>query len=328
MAVVLFAAGPQPFTFAPCTFAQDDFEEESPYAPGLVATIRGAEGTAATEPITRIDESLAFDWESAAPDSRLPAGNFTATWRGRLWTQAPGRYQLAVYTGGGSVSLRLAGKEVLTGDAAAAGWIRTEPLELEFGRHDLEVSFRRTAAPARLALYWSGPNFVLEPVPARFLMHDREASPAHDFERGRTLAAALRCEACHGGTADSTVLAAPALAAPALEKLSGNLDPLCPERGGIVRCRRVAHAIAIRESAGVGSRRIVAAREEEVGKGEVVPCEAFGGRGAAALSHARLPRLPSARRPGRERPVRRRRFDGDRRQAARGVLCPLAGGSR
>jgi mono/diheme cytochrome c family protein len=224
IAVFLIAAGLQLFTFAPCTFGQDEFEEESPYAPGLVATMQATGDASATPPITRIDESLAFDWESAAPDPRLPADSFTATWRGRLWTQAPGRYELAVYAGGGKVSLRLAGKEVLTGDAAAAGWIRTEPIDLEFGRHELEVTFERTAAPARLALYWSGPNFVLEPVPARFLMHDRESSPTSDFERGRTLAAALRCAACHGDTADSTALAAPALAAPALEKLSGNLE--------------------------------------------------------------------------------------------------------
>jgi cytochrome c553 len=203
----------------PRAAAQDDFEEESPYAPGLVATIQGAGDSAATEPIKRIDEALAFDWAAAAPDPRLPAGNFSATWRGRLWTQVPGRYELAVYAGGGKVSLRLAGKEVLTEDAAAAGWIRTEPLELEFGRHEFEVSVERTAAPARLSLFWSGPNFVLEPVPARFLMHDREASPATAFERGRTLAAALRCAACHGDETDS-----PTLAAPALEKIAGNLE--------------------------------------------------------------------------------------------------------
>jgi cytochrome c553 len=203
----------------PWAAAQDDFEEESPYAPGLVATIQGAGDSAAAGPVTRIDEALAFDWAAAAPDPRLSAGNFSSTWRGRLWTQVPGRYELAVYAGGGKISLRLAGKEVLTGDAAAQGWVRTEPLELEFGRHEFEVSFERTAAPARLSLFWSGPNFVLEPVPARFLMHDREASPATAFERGRTLAAALRCEACHGEQADSR-----ALAAPALEKLSGNLN--------------------------------------------------------------------------------------------------------
>jgi mono/diheme cytochrome c family protein len=198
--------------------AQEDFEEESPYAPGLVATFQQANANAA-EKVTRIDEALAFDWAAAAPDPRLPAGNFTAMWRGRLWTQVPGRYELAVYAGGGKVSLRLAGKEVLAGTAAAADWLRSEPIDLEFGRHELEVTFERSAAPARLAFYWSGPNFVLEPVPARFLMHDREASPATDFERGRTLAAAFRCAACHGDQADSQ-----ALAAPALEKLSGNLE--------------------------------------------------------------------------------------------------------
>jgi mono/diheme cytochrome c family protein len=190
--------------------AQDD--EESPHRPGLVATYSAA-GVSAT----RTDELLAFDWQDAAPDLRLPAGEFTAAWRGRLWTQTRGTYRLACYVQG-QAELKLAGQAVLSGKADQPGWIFSQPLELEFGRHELEITFQKTQPRGQLALYWSGPDFRLEPVPERFLMHDKDQSASADFERGRQLAAALRCTACHQDSAPS------ASPAPALDRLTGNIE--------------------------------------------------------------------------------------------------------
>jgi cytochrome c553 len=196
--------------------AQDDAEEtDSPYRPGLVASYSLAGTTA-----TRIDESIAFDWDAAPPDSLLPAGRFTATWRGRLLTQAAGRYEFKAFAAGGKVAIKLADKELISAEAAEPQWLAAESTDLTFGFQPLEVTFEKTGEHAQLALFWSGPNFVLEPIPERFLFHDREASPSTDFERGRRLAAALRCGACHkDGDAASP------LPAPALDRLSGNLHP-------------------------------------------------------------------------------------------------------
>src|SRR6185295_9225551 len=152
------------------------------------------------------DEVLAFDWQDAAPDPRLPAGEFNATWRGRLWTQSRGTYRLYCYAQG-QIDLKLAGQSVLSDKAEQPGWIVSQPLELEFGRHELEVTFKKTQPRAQLALYWSGPDFRLEPVPERFLMHDKDQGASSDFERGRQLATALRCAACHQ---DSAVVVTPA----------------------------------------------------------------------------------------------------------------------
>ena len=80
---------------------------------------------------------------------------------------------------------------------------------------DLEVSFRRTGPKARLALFWSGPQFRLEPIPARALSHAREDSVADDFERGSLLSRVLRCENCHGEATRSP--------GPALDRLAGHI---------------------------------------------------------------------------------------------------------
>ncbi|MDX1947498.1 MAG: c-type cytochrome, partial [Pirellulaceae bacterium] len=186
-------------------------DEESPFRPGLLATYRSGEQSA-----QRIDESLAFDWQAAAPDPRLPAGSFTATWRGRLWTQATGAYRLHAFVQG-KLKIEVDGKPVLSGTPAAPGWLASEPLDWTFDYRPLVVTFEKTAADARLALFWSGPGFSLEPIPDRFLFHDREGTIPTNFARGRQLAAALRCAACHGpATSDP-------LPAPALDKLSGNI---------------------------------------------------------------------------------------------------------
>ncbi|HZN35886.1 MAG TPA: c-type cytochrome, partial [Pirellulaceae bacterium] len=191
--------------------AQEEADEENPYRPGLVATYSAA-GLAAT----RLDETVAFDWQDAAPDPRLPAGEFSAIWRGRLWAQADGKYQLLCFAQG-SVEVKLAGKTVLTGQAESPQWLSSQPLELTFDRHELEITYRRSGPRGQLALFWTGPEFRLEPIAARFLAHNKERSPSSEFERGRQLAAALRCAACHR---DQSASVTPA---PALDRLSGNV---------------------------------------------------------------------------------------------------------
>jgi len=168
-----------------------DEAEDSPYHPGLVATYRVGNQSA-----TRSDETIAFDWQDAACDPRLAAGKFTAQWRGRLWARGAGSYTLACYVQG-EVTVTLAGKTVISGRAEQPKWLSSQPLELEFDYHPLEISFRRTQAKGQLALFWSGPDFRLEPLQERALVHERDKTPSIEFERGRQLAAVLRCAACH-----------------------------------------------------------------------------------------------------------------------------------
>src|SRR5205823_7025153 len=136
---------------------------------------------------TRTDEVVAFDWQDAVCDPRLPAGEFTADWRGRLWARGAGNYTIACYVQG-NVTVKLAGKTVISGRAEQPRWISSQPLKLEFDYYPLEISYRRTHAKGQLALFWSGPDFRLEPVPERALVHHREQSPSIEFDRGRQLA--------------------------------------------------------------------------------------------------------------------------------------------
>jgi mono/diheme cytochrome c family protein len=164
----------------------------------------------------RTDEVVAFDWQDAACDPRLPACEFSATWRGRLSTKGTGSYRLQCFVQG-EIALKLAGKTVVSGQANEPQWLVSQPLELDFDYHLLEITYRLTQARGQLALFWSGPDFRLEPVPERALWHEREQSPPAAFERGRQLAAALRCGACHK---EAATMITPA---PALDRLTGNI---------------------------------------------------------------------------------------------------------
>jgi mono/diheme cytochrome c family protein/cytochrome c2 len=189
---------------------QED-NQESPFQPGLIATYVAGGKTA-----VRTDEVVAFDWQDAACDPRLPVGEFSAVWRGRLWARGAGTYRLYCFVQG-EVTLKLGDKTLISDRASQPGWLASQPLELEFDYHPLEIAFRRTEPRGQLALFWSGPDFRLEPVPERALLHERERSPSPVFERGRQLAAALRCAACHK---DATASISPA---PALGRLPGNI---------------------------------------------------------------------------------------------------------
>ncbi len=261
--------------------AQEVAEEESPYLPGLVARYSTREAQA-----VRWDESIAFDWGDAAPDPRLPTGRFQATWTGRLWTQVAGPHRVAVFVGGCKCRVELGGRELLSGDAAEPRWIVSAPVELQFDRHPLTIQFEKTAASALLKLFWSGPGFGLEPIPARFLMHDRDSTVSSAFERGQRLAAALRCGACHGSGADREELSAPAL-----DKLAGNVHsawlvdwlsqvPAAASPVNIVR--RMPHfGLAREEAVDVATWLLRANPEEKEQKGAENAEDSRNGKGKA-----------------------------------------------
>jgi mono/diheme cytochrome c family protein len=188
-------------------------EDEQPYLPGLIATYVDGSG----KQTQRLDDGIAFDWGRQIPDKRLERTPFTALWRGRLLAQGSGEYRLHVFATG-EIEVRLASQVAIPRQTLNESWAASKPLSLSFDHHALEVNFRQTEPTARVALFWSGPQFSLEPIAPRFLWHQRASTISSAFERGRLLAAALRCTACHVGSPE-----VPTVDAPSLVHLAGNL---------------------------------------------------------------------------------------------------------
>jgi cytochrome c553 len=192
--------------------AQEETDEDGPFLAGLIADYRDINGHTAV----RLDFQLAFHWGEQPPDPRLTAGEFRAHWQGNFLAVSRGAYRFFVF-GCGEVELKIAGRVVIARQSVRNGWASSAAISLTADYHTLELSFRRTEQDARLMLLWSGPDFGLEPVPARFLYHPRQKSVERNFERGRLLARVLRCGRCHGEES-------PAAPAPALDRLRGNLS--------------------------------------------------------------------------------------------------------
>jgi mono/diheme cytochrome c family protein len=209
----------------PTIHADDSFD----FLPGLVAKLVTTSG----EHVDRVDREVRIDSASLAGDPRLVGKLKTAEWTGYVMSQNPGRYRLAAYAAG-KVILKVAGSSVLDANTEQPGWLFTDPMELEFDWHPLEVHYEPADGDAELALYWSGPGFAWEPLGPRQLYHDPEATISDSFRRGAILARALRCQACHQGAAAdrnsaansreaAKVAQADILPAPSLGQLAGNL---------------------------------------------------------------------------------------------------------
>jgi len=214
--------------------AQDEDEEEiwERLRPGLLAEYAPVENgppASSTKSIRRIDDQLAFAWGGHAPDARLASPRFRGTWTGRLFTIVRGEYRLYLYAAPGHLRVKLLDQVLYDGDLATEGWADCQPIQLSYGYHPLEVQYQPSTDQARIALYWSGPQFQLEPVANRYLFHDPPGENLRAFEEGQRLAHALRCAACHtAGNAGQAVnsdepIPARPIAAPSLAKLAGNV---------------------------------------------------------------------------------------------------------
>jgi mono/diheme cytochrome c family protein len=212
----LLALGlPCPATKLAAQVVEDqEFDDENPYRPGVIARYAGADGMEHV----RLEEQIILSAGDAAPDSRMAPGAFRAAYDTRVLVQTPGVHRFRAYAAG-HVRVKLADQVVLDRASDEPAWLTTDPIELPFGFHSLEVEFTSGNHPARLALFWEGPGFAFEPLAARWLLHESGATPDAAFERGRQLTRALRCAACHEVPGEKQPLAAPAL-----EHVRGNLS--------------------------------------------------------------------------------------------------------
>ena len=196
------------------TVDEEGIDDENPYHAGVIARFVGADGNAHQ----RWQELISLSPHDATPDARLAPGPFRAEFSAHVLVQAPGEYRLSAFAAG-RVRIKLAEQIVLDASSAKPAWLTGKSVELEFGFHPLTVEYVPSDEPVRLALFWEGPGFALEPLAARWLFHERAIAPDETFERGRLATRVLRCAACHEVPGETRPLAAPSV-----EHLAGNIS--------------------------------------------------------------------------------------------------------
>ncbi len=154
-----------------CSFAFGQDEEEEEYAPGLIAT-----EFRASKPFERLDLTVSLPKAEELSDALHAKESVTTTWRGYLFTQGRGDYRFHVYAQG-FIQFKLLGQSLIDTELTSVGWRTSNPVNLSYGYHAIEVTLRGTRESTRLKLFWDGPQFQLEPIPPRHFFHERAKYP-------------------------------------------------------------------------------------------------------------------------------------------------------
>ncbi len=200
---------------SPNAFAQVPDDDELPeFLPGLIAEI----DSSSFGLIKRFDHDVLFNWNSTGFDlQEASTAPIKAKWAGFLESKETGLFRIHAFVAG-RIIIRLDEKQIIESRSDAPRWIDSPPVEMKFGRHPIEIEYEGNGVKRQIGLYWSGPQFELEPIPHRYFSHRSEITVDDSFDRGLQLSRALRCVACHDGS-DSRE----PLTAPALTHLDGNL---------------------------------------------------------------------------------------------------------
>lgn len=198
--------------FATCTIAMlsQVSADEIDLQPGLRAVVSDGKKS-----VTRIDHRLNFDWTDSQIESRI-ADIQSVTWSGNLLVRTGGRHTFHAQICG-AVSIFINDAAVLATNGSNV-FRSGDAVDLAAGEHRIQVEFHtnlkqpdaRAPSDFKLQLFWSSPDFTLEPIPADALTHVPDVS-ATMARQGRALLDAMRCAACHTGLAELQTLKAPDL---------------------------------------------------------------------------------------------------------------------
>ena len=128
----------------------------------------------------------------------LTPGAFQVVWKGKL--VIPRRQRLIFsFEGKGTASLKIAGKEILTGTAELVGAV-SDSTRLNPGEHDIELNYSSPPdGSATFRFFWEEPGFPRQSVPSSAFKGDANDATALGAmqRRGRFLFANHHCAKCH-----------------------------------------------------------------------------------------------------------------------------------
>ena len=222
----------QLFPFAQVSlFAQVEDDE---FRSGLIGSYSDNQG----HRMTRRDATVSLHAGNGQIQRQLDADSLQVQWTGFLMSQAVGEYKLHVY-GAGNIEIVLDGETVLKSESTKPEWSASTALPLQFDFHPVTIAYERNGTEGGIRLFWSGPQFQLEPISTRYLYHDPTQTPDASVGRGESIVSALRCAGCHNIPGQSQPANAPSLAHVTenmdFEWLVDWLAKPTPQPAGIVR---------------------------------------------------------------------------------------------
>ena len=137
-----------------------------------------------------------------SPTPFLPAGEFTATWTGKLVLTDRQRLVFS-FEGEGQATLTVDGKELLS-EEGTLGTKASKSTRLNRGEHEISIAFKsKPDGSGRFRLFWEERSFPKQSVPPTVFEAEVPTDPAR---HGRLLFAENHCSKCHFGAASMTEL--------------------------------------------------------------------------------------------------------------------------
>lgn len=167
--------------------------EPADLKPGLVARYTAYEKGPPGPTVYRLEPTVALTLNAGEqPHPKLDAAGFM-TWTGYINITRAGKYTFSATTTGGTLAVKVGGKNVLGAE-----------VQLDGGVNTFEAIFQRDKpdAAARVELFWQGSGFVKEPLAYQFLGHLAKDRPKEfvadtELEHGRFKFEELACVKCH-----------------------------------------------------------------------------------------------------------------------------------
>ncbi|OYW75945.1 MAG: hypothetical protein B7Z37_11130, partial [Verrucomicrobia bacterium 12-59-8] len=130
---------------------------------------------------SRTDRSIDFRWSAAAPDTRLPADNFSVRWQGAVMPRHSERYSFATTSDNG-VRLWVNGQLLINRWNKHAEETDTAEIDLQAGvPATIRLEFYANDGDAVIRLLWASPSQPLEVIPADRLMINATGQPAAPY---------------------------------------------------------------------------------------------------------------------------------------------------
>ncbi|MGH7144309.1 MAG: ankyrin repeat domain-containing protein [Planctomycetota bacterium] len=144
----------------------------SPIQPGLIARFfKGKDFSPDDFLVERIDSTVDFDWNGAAPTAGVPSTYFCIRWTGILRVTTAGHYTLATVSDDGS-------RLTLDGNVIVSQWLDQPAkrvaglVDLTAGDHELQLDYFQGSAESACKLLWSlQDGFGEQVIPAQALWH-------------------------------------------------------------------------------------------------------------------------------------------------------------
>ena len=119
--------------------------------------------------VSRIENSVDFNWKAGSPDSRINAGNFSARWSGEVQARFNEEYTFFA-TADESIKLTIDGKTIVDLLTTQTTQERSGKITLEAGkRYTIQLDYQENLGDALASLAWSSIDQAKQIIPKDYL---------------------------------------------------------------------------------------------------------------------------------------------------------------